>query len=185
MITRLSVMTILALTAFTSHGQSIKIHSEKGVDLTDYETFTVMKGEFMTSPDSKKISEQALFQSVKTAVRREMEDRGYKFVDDSTAQLWIGYVAGSYNLTNAGVNGPLGQTPASNAADMNQSRNWSHTSQDGMLVLDISDSANKKPLWKAECEDLSLDSGDFKRVLDAAIFKAYRKFPNKLKKKKK
>lgn len=178
-------MSAFLLSGLLSQGQSIKTHSEKGVDLTVYETFTVMKGEFMTTPESKKVSEQALFLSITAAVRREMEDRGYKFVEDSSAQLWIGYVAGSYNMTNAGVNGPLGQTPASNAADMNQSRSWSHTSQDGMLVLDISDSANKKALWKAEAQGLSLDNGDFKRVIDAAIFKAYRKFPSRIKKKKK
>ncbi len=166
-------------------GQSMKTHTEKDVDLTMYETFTVLKGEFMVPPDSRKVNEEALFQSVKSAVVKEMEQRGYKFTEDSTAQLRVSYVAGTYDLSNVGVTGPLGQAPASNAVDMNQSRAWTTTSREGMLVIDITDSANKKLLWKAEGNDLSIDTVDITHALDAVIYKAFRKFPNKLKKKKK
>lgn len=163
-------------------GQSIKTRMEKGVDMTAYETFTVLKGEFMTPPDSRKIDENALFSSIKTAVTKEMELRGYKFVADSSAQLWISYVAGAYNLTEGGNNGPLGQTPASTPAEMDQSRSWSRESREGMMVIDIMDSRNKKELWKAT-GSLALDNVDMNRALDAVIYKAFKKFPNKNKKK--
>ncbi|HEX6892401.1 MAG TPA: DUF4136 domain-containing protein [Chryseolinea sp.] len=163
-------------------GQSIKTRMEKGVDMTAYETFTVLKGEFMTPPDSRKIDENALFSSIKAAVTKEMELRGYKFVADSSAQLWISYVAGAYNLTEGGNNGPLGQTPASTPAEMDQSRSWSRESREGMMVIDIMDSRNKKELWKAT-GSLALDNVDMNRALDAVIYKAFKKFPNKNKKK--
>jgi hypothetical protein len=35
-------------------GQSVKTMTTKGVDLTKYETFTVLKGEFMTPPESRR-----------------------------------------------------------------------------------------------------------------------------------
>ena len=164
-------------------GQSVKTRMEKGVDMTSYETFTVMKGEFMTPPDARKINETALFESVKAAVTKEMELRGYKFVADSSAQLWVSYVAGAYNLTEGGNTGPLGQTPASTPADMDQSRSWSRESREGMMVIDIMDSRNKKELWKAT-GSLALDNVDMNRALDAVIYKAFKKFPNKNKKKK-
>jgi hypothetical protein len=165
-------------------GQSVKTRMEKGVEMTNYETFTVMKGEFMTPPDVRRVNENTLFQSVKTAVKKEMELRGYKFVEDSTAQLYVSYVAGAYNLTEGGEMGPLSQTPAQTPADMDQSRSWSRESREGMIVIDIMDSRSKKELWKAT-GNLGLENVDLNRALDAIIYKAFKKFPNKLKKSKK
>ena len=152
--------------------------------MTIYETFTVMKGELMTPPDAREVNENELFQSVKAAVTKEMELRGYKFVPDSSAQLYISYVAGAYNLTEGGNIGPLGQTPASTPAEMDQSRSWSRESREGMIVIDIMDSRSKKELWKAT-GSLALEGVDLNRALDAVVYKAFKKFPNKNKKKKK
>jgi hypothetical protein len=176
------ILFTFCLLVLSVAGQSVKTRMEKGVDMTSYETFTVLKGEFMTPPDSRKIDENALFSSVKVAVTKEMELRGYKFVPDSSAQLWISYVAGAYNLTEGGNTGPLGQTPASTPAEMDQSRSWSRESRDGMMVIDIMDSRNKKELWKAT-GSLALDNVDMNRALDAVIYKAFKKFPSKNKKK--
>lgn len=162
----------------------MKATMEKGVDMTSYETFTVMKGEVMTPPDARKVNENALFQSVKEAVKRELELRGYKFVADSSAQLYVSYVAGAYNLTEGGDYGPLSQTPASTPAQMDQSRSWSRESREGMMVIDIMDSRNKKELWKAT-GGLSMENVDLNRAMDALVYKAFKKFPSKNKKKKK
>ena len=171
------------LIGFSVSGQSVKTTMEKGVDMTVYETFTVLKGELMTPPDARVVSENELFQSVKAAVTKEMEIRGYKFVPDSSAQLYISYVAGAYNLTEGGNNGPLGQAPASTPADMDQSRSWSRESREGMIAIDIMDSRSKKEIWKAT-GSLALEGVDLKRASDAVIYKAFKKFPNKNKKKK-
>jgi hypothetical protein len=176
---------LLAFTTVSLHAQTVKTHTEKGVDIRIYETFTVMKGEFMTPPDMRKVNEEALYQAIKKAVVKEMQERGYNFIEDSTAQLRVSYVAGSYNMTDAGVNGPLGQTPAATPSDINQSRSWSTETREGMLVLDIMDSSNKKQIWKAETSNLTLEGGDFDHAMEAVIFKAFKKFPDKNKKKRK
>lgn len=178
------LISFVSLMSLTLQGQSVKTRTEKGVDLTKYETFTVMKGEVMTPPDERKVNEEVLFQSIKKAVIKEMELRGYKFLADSSAQLYVSYVAGSYNLTDGGTMGPLSQTPASNPAEMNQARSWTHESQEGMIVIDMADARNKKEIWKAT-GSLSLYGVDLNRALDAVIYKAFKKFPNKNKKKKK
>ena len=165
-------------------GQSIKTKTAPGIDLTTYETFTVMKGEVMTPKDQQKVNENALFKSVKEAVKKEMELRGYTFVEDSTAQLYVSYVAGAYDLTEGGTMGPLSQTPASNPSEMNQSRTWSRETREGMMVIDITDSHGKREVWSAS-GNITLDGADLTRPLDAAIYKAFKKFPNKNKKKKK
>jgi hypothetical protein len=178
------ILQAFCLIVVSATGQSIKTTTAKGVDLMAYETFTVMKGEVTTPPDQRKVNENTLYKSVKDAVKKEMELRGYKFVEDSTAQLYVSYVAGAYNLTEGGVTGPLGQTPAQTPADMDQSRSWSRDTREGVIVIDMTDSRNNKEVWKAT-GNLTLDNGDLARGLDAVVYKAFKKFPNKLKKKKK
>jgi hypothetical protein len=175
---------MLVVLALAARAQSIKTHTEKNVDLTLYETFMVVKGESLTPADERRTSEKTLYEAIRKAVRQQMEERGYKY-QDSTAQLVVSYVAGAYNFTDAGNTGPLGQTPASDPSQLNQSRAWSNTSREGMLVLDITDAATKKQLWKAEANDLALTNVDLVHALDAVVYKAFRKFPNKLKNNKK
>lgn len=178
------ILSGFCLLVLTVSGQSVKTTMEKGVEMTEYETFTVMKGEVMTPPDARKVNENTLFESVRNAVRKEMEIRGYKFVEDSTAQLYVSYVAGAYNLTEGGNTGPLGQSPAQTPADMDQSRSWSRESREGMIAIDIMDSRSKKELWHAT-GNLPLENVDLNRALDAIIYRAFKKFPNKNKKSKK
>lgn len=181
---RTVILPGFCLLVLSVSGQSVSTRMEKGVDMKKYETFTVMKGEVMTPPDTRKVNENELFRSVKEAVKKEMELRGYKFVEDSTAQLYVSYVAGAYNLTEGGNTGPLGQTPAQTPADMDQSRSWSRESREGMIAIDIMDSRSRKELWQAT-GNLPLENVDLNRALDAIIYKAFKKFPNKLKKNKK
>jgi len=177
-------LVLMFMVSIPLFGQSMDVKMEKGIDLTKYETFAVMKGEFMTPTDERKIDEQALFQSIKKAVIRELELRGYTFVDDSSAQLYVSYVAGAYDLTQGGSMGPLSQTPASTPSDMNQSRSWSRESRQGMMVVDIVEARRKKEIWTAS-GTITLEGGEMNRVLDAVVYKAFKKFPSKNKGKKK
>lgn len=177
------LITFVALLSLDALGQSIKTKTAKGVDITKYETFTVMKGEFMTPPEEQKIDEEELFQAFRKATISEMEMRGFKYVPDSSAQLYVSYVAGAYDLNQAGTMGPLSQTPASNPSEMNQSRTWSRESRQGMMVIDIADAHKKDEIWSAT-GSLTIDGVDINRVLEGMIYKAFKKFPNKNKKKK-
>lgn len=162
--------------------QTIKV--AKGVDLTTYSTFTVVKGEFMTPSDERKIDETKLYEEIKKAVIQEMELRGYTHVQDSTAQLAVSYVAGAFNKTESEFIGPMGGAPASSAADLNQSRSVAHNSRQGFLILDVVDARSKNDLWSAESQ-VDLSTVDSIRALESIVLKSFKKFPNKLKKKKK
>ncbi len=178
------LLFLVCLLSLPLVGQSVKIKSDNGVDMTKYESFTVMKGEVMTPRDERKMDEDALFSLIEKAVITEMESKGYKFLSDSSAQLYVSYVAGAYDVTAGGSMGPLSQMPASTPSDMNQSRSWSHESREGMMVIDITDAHSKKEIWSAT-GSLSLENVDINRALDAVIYKAFKKFPNKNRKKKK
>jgi Domain of unknown function (DUF4136) len=182
--TNIVFLAMVSLLSLTLQAQSVKTLTTQGVDLTKYETFTVAKGDLMTPPDERMVSEEALFKSVKKTVIQELELRGYKYTD-SSAQLVVSYVASAYNVTDGGAMGPLSQTPASNPSEMNQARSWSHESRQGMLVIDIADASNKKELWTAT-GNLTLDAGvELSRAVDGVIYKAFKKFPSRNKKKKK
>ncbi len=164
--------------------QTIKTKTAPGVDLTTYSRFTVVKGEFMTPSDERKIDETKLYEEIKKIVIEEMELRGYTHVEDSTAQITVSYVAGAFNKTESENLGPMGGAPASSGADMDQSRSLAHNSRQGFLILEIEEIHSKKELWTAESQvDLSI--ADSLRALEAIVYRSFKKFPNKLKKKKK
>lgn len=181
---KIGFLMVCSLVVMASlHAQTtVETHTEKGVDLAAYKTFTVAKGEFMTPPDEPNVSEESLFKTIKKSIIEELEMRGYTYVEDSTAQLVVSYVAGGYNYTDGGVNGPLGQTPASNGAQLDQPRGWSRETREGMMMIDIDDAHSKKELWKASA-NLTLDGADLHRALDASVYKAFKKFPKRKKKK--
>ena len=164
--------------------QSMKIKTSPGVDITTYNTFRVVKGEFMTPSDEQKIDETKLFEGIKKEVIEEMQLRGYTYLDDSTAQLSVSYVAGAFNKTESEYLGPMGGAPASNGADLNQSRSLSHNSRQGFLILAVEDVRAKRELWSAESQ-IDLSTVDSIRALEGIVMKSFKKFPNKLKKKKK
>jgi hypothetical protein len=170
--------------AMSTVAQTMKAKTAPGVDLTTYSTFTVVKGEVMMSSDEKKIDEAKLFEGIKKGVIDEMQTRGYTYVDDSTAQLAVSYVAGAFNKTESEYLGPMGGTPASSGADLNQSRSLSHNSRQGFLVLDVIDSRSKRELWSVESQ-VDLSTVDSIRALESIVLRSFKKFPSKLKKKKK
>ncbi|HEY9046607.1 MAG TPA: DUF4136 domain-containing protein [Ohtaekwangia sp.] len=146
------------------------------VDLTTYETFTVVKGEVITPEDEQKVNEEELFQKMKNAIATELEAKGYKYVNDSTAQLIVSYVTGSFKQTNSENLGPLGSSPAATPADVDQSRSWSRDFREGILEIEVS-SRTRRELWKVS-GTLTTDTSDPK-IIDGSVYKALRKFPNR------
>jgi len=177
-------VALIGIISFPAIGQSMKIKQAPGVDITAYNTFRVEKGELMTPADEQRIDKEDLYREIKKAVIQEMELRGYQHVDDSTAQLVVSYVAGAFNKIDSEVIGPMGGTPAASPVDLNQSRSVSHNSRQGFLILTVEDIRGKKELWSAESQ-VDLSTVDSIRALEGIVLKSYKKFPNKLKKKKK
>jgi hypothetical protein len=93
-------------------------------------------------------------------------------------------VAGAFNKTDSEVIGPMGGMPAASPADLNQSRSVAHNSRQGFLILDVGDARSKNELWSAESQ-VDLSTVDSIRALEGIVLKSFKKFPNKLKKKKK
>lgn len=153
--------------------------TKSGIDLKAYTTFTVVRGEVIIGEDNT-IDRDAFFVRFKESAIRELVNRGYQFLDDSTAQLKVSYVAKTTMRMDVLQLGPMGQTPTTNAADVSNTQNWSREFRQGTLIVGIEDIQKKSIIWSAEgvMDATRTRGGD---VLDAAVRNAFRRFPDKTK----
>jgi hypothetical protein len=167
----------LAYTAAVS-GQDFEIAVEKGVDLKKYQTFTVVKGAVISGGDQP-IDANALFNEIKPMIIRELQRKGYVYMD-SAAELTATYVVESMMRTDIQRLGPLGQAPATNPAMVDQSQTWSREFRQGTLIINLVDASRKSTVWSAEgTMDISRTRGG--NLLDYAVKSAFRKYPDKTK----
>lgn len=174
---------ILCAPIVMATAQSITINDSKTIDYTSFETFTVQHGAFTLPADEQTISKDSVYQYVKRIVKRELEQKGYHYVDDSTAQLNVSYVVGAYNVTAGGKVGPMGGGPITTPAMENENRYWSEEHRDGMLILEMTKRHSTTPIWSAE-GTVTLTQTNMEHVLEGTIAKMLRKFPSRLKKRK-
>jgi hypothetical protein len=176
--------TCFSLLMVCGYGQGVETKKETDVDIAaTYTTFRVDKGEVVTLSDQR-IDENAFFNSIRSAVINELTEKGYKVVDDSSAQLAISYVGEAIVRMDTENLGPLGQQPASDPSQINTSRNWSREYRQGSIVLEVQDAATKKVIWSSNGSvELSTAAGD-NRVLNTFVARSFKKFPKKNKKKK-
>jgi hypothetical protein len=173
--------TLLFLMLHPSLAQEFTSSTKSGVDLKVFETFTVVKGELVVQ-ENRAIDKDEFFTEIRKSIRHEMETRGYTYKEDSTAQLFVSYVVETTLASESENLGPMGLTPTANAAMVDQSRTWSRSFRQGILILEIEDQRNNV-LWSSEgIMDISRSRGG--NVLDVAVRAAFRKFPDKTKKEK-
>ena len=164
-----------------AHAQNFKASTQKGVDLTKYETFTIVKGELVASEDTK-LDEDQLYKDFKRIAIPEMESLGYTYTEDTTAQLSIYYVVETTRVTESENVGPLGQMPQRNAGDV-QTQTWSRDFTRGSLIMSM-EAGKKNLVWSSEgTMDVARTRGG--NVLEYAIKSALDDFPDKIKKSKK
>jgi len=115
---------------------------------------------------------------------QELTSRGYQAVEDSSAQLVISYVGQSVMRMDTESLGPLGQSPVTDPAGVDASRNWSREYQQGSIVIDIQDAVKRKMVWQATSTVEIAVLGDG-RALNSVIYKCFKKYPVKGGKKRK
>lgn len=163
---------------YQSFGQEFQTSTASGVDLLTYTTFTVVRGSVISNSEQP-IDKEAFYREIRTSIIREMEFRGYTFVDDSTAQLAVSYVIETTVKLDVQQQGRLSQqVVVTNPASANQTEAWSREFTQGMLILEIEDTQKKSIIWSAEGM-MDVTRTREGNLLDNAIRSAYRKFPNK------
>lgn len=181
---KLSATLCLCLLSIVSHAQTVKVTDIKETDFTQFETFNIQMGEFAIPGEDRKISSQEFHGKLKAFVISDLESRGYIFTEDSTADFVLDYVVGVFNLDESENLGPLGGTPATGPGDVDQSRYWSNSFREGLLVMELYRGTRSNVLWTSESK-VELSNINIDRTLGAIVAKSFKKFPSKKKKKKK
>lgn len=163
--------------------QDFKTSTASGVDLLSYSTFTVLPGTVITNSDQP-INKEAFFKEIRPSIIRELEMRGYRFQNDSLAQLAVSYVIETTLKLDIQPQGQLAPQLVVTNPMGDQSQVWSREFTRGMLILEIEDTSRGTAIWSAEgIMDINRTRGG--NLVDNAVRSAFRKFPDKTKKVKK
>jgi hypothetical protein len=176
----LLLLVFMVLTVLSS-AQSVKTTADPALKDYRFNTFRIVKGEFTTLEQAKG-DEEKFFLIMKEHISRELEDKGYTFTEDSSAQVVVGYIGQSMKRMDTETLGPLGQTPTNDAAQIDASRNWSREYNQNSVVIEVVDFATRKTLWRATTsfEGQPLNEN---RTVGYVVYRAFKKFPANKKKK--
>lgn len=150
----------------------IKISKAKGVNISASKTFAIEKGQVVAF-NNEKIDEAKIFSSFTTAVNEAMASRGYTLVTDSTAHLVISYVYEESDRSQFQKEGPLGQKPIDDPADVDETYKLKRSHVTRTLIIDIVN--NKNSVWTATCGVES--QKDLGRSFELTVESAFKKFP--------
>src|SRR5687767_15138212 len=91
------LLILFVFAAISTRAQSVKTTSDPSIKEATYSTFWVIKGEFITLSKGKdeKADGEKFFAIVKDGITRELVEKGYTAVEDSSAQLIISYIGES------------------------------------------------------------------------------------------
>lgn len=179
---RIYLAILLNTILLSGYAQNFTTSTKSGVDLLSFDTFTVVRGDLVAGEDAE-VDKDAFFERIKAAIIKEMQVRGYRYQDDSLAQLRVSYVVETSSRMDVVELGPMGQSPTTNPAMMDQSKNWSREILQGSLILEIEEGSKNSVIWSSEgVMDASRTRGG--NLIDYAVQRAFYKFPDKTKKQK-
>jgi hypothetical protein len=157
-------------------GQSVKIFAEKKVDWDSYQSFTVADGELITVLKNE-VDEKKLLAEVRETIISELTDRGLKHVTEG-GDLRIDFTGEVVETTNVQEIGPLGQAPADEPGEMDQSRVWTQERKEGSLGIELFDARSSKSLWRSTAT-IEFGAEELAVIFNAAVGRSFRKFPLK------
>jgi len=171
----LHLLTVFFFTV-SLQAQDVKVEYDKTKDYSGYKTFRFGESEIVTPKERKQISDKALDKIIKDAIAKELTEKGL-IQNDSTGQLVITYLAGTFEHSEIQRLGPLGQTPGSSATT------WANNYSQGELVIDINDSKNNMRIWRINSQT-NTTTPEAAQYIDQIVDKGLKKFGVKPKGKK-
>lgn len=167
---------MLMLAPVVLQAQSVKIFSEDDVDWKSYETFSLSAGELVTVV-KKEVDKEKILDGIRQTISSELESRGLKEKPEG-GDLVIDFTGELVEMTNVEEIGPLGQAPADQPVEMDQSRSWTQERRQGSLAMEFSDPATGKTVWRSSVT-IDFGSDELAIVFGSAIGRSLRKFPIK------
>lgn len=175
------LISVFMVLATFSVAQSVKTTADPALKDYQFNTFRIIKGDF-TTLEARKGDEEKFYEIMKENIIRELTHKGYTYTEDSSAQVVVGYIGQSMKRIDTENLGPLGQTPTSDAAQIDASRNWSREYNQNSLVIEVIDFTSRKTLWRATSTFEGQPLNDM-RTVGSVVYRAFKKFPANKKKK--
>jgi hypothetical protein len=171
------VYLLLLLIPFVSHGQSIQPAAD--ADWRKSKTFRVGAGEIVFVL-KEEVDEELFRSEVRKVIRQELESRGFTFVEDGEADLFVAFTGEVAETTNVEKIGPLGQRPADEPIELNQGTSWSQDLKRGSIAIEISRFGSKEKVWGGGSE-IEFSGEDPIVAIRSATGRALRKAPSRKK----
>lgn len=181
--TALSLCMIKSLFAFcmvlvtATYGQEIKAEFDKNHDFTGYKTFSFGASEILTPKDQRKIKDATLDGWIKSAVARELNEKGLTRVEQD-ADLVITYAIGTLSRSAMQSVGPATLTPG---ADATNQRMYDY--QETSLVIDLNNRKNYL-VWRVNAV-ANMAPTDAENVINQIVGKGFKKYSSQPAKKRK
>jgi hypothetical protein len=155
-------------------GQSVKITSEKGVKWDTYKSFSISQGDLVTVTKAD-VDKEPLLREIQKTIIEELTSRGLEHKAEGGA-LTIDFTGELVETTNVEEIGPLGQEPADEPVEMEQSRVWSQERKEGSLVIDAIDAKANKSIWRSSVS-IDFAGEELPVIFNAAVGRSLKKFP--------
>lgn len=165
---------LIWLISSTVSGQSVKIFEEKNVDWDSYKSFTVGEGELVTVLKTE-VNKERLLGEIRETIISELKERGLEHKAEG-GEVRIDFTGEVVETTNVEEAGPLGQAPADEAVEMDQSRVWTQDRKQGSLGIEIFDAKTSKSLWRSTAT-VEFGAEELPVIFNAAVGRSLKKFP--------
>jgi hypothetical protein len=160
------------------NAQSIEVTFDKTRDMTGYKTFSFGETEVITPKDMRTMDPAKLKENVNTIIARELTGKGLQRADTS-AQLVVSYIIGYLERSGIYNAGRLGGTPGAPTSAGAVMEDY----KEGTFVVDLEDRSDNL-IWRISSV-IRYSNTETLRQVEEVVTKGFKKFPNKLKKKKK
>lgn len=165
---------LLWLVPLAASGQSVKIFEEKNVDWKAYNSFSVAEGELVTVLKNE-VDKDGLLAEIRETIITGLKERGLEHKPEG-GELRIDFTGEVVETTNVEEVGPLGQTPADEAVEMEQSRVWTQNRKQGSLGMEMFDAKTSKSVWRSAAT-IEFGAEELPVIFNSAVGRSLKKFP--------
>ena len=168
--------SLLALTCGAVAAQAVKIVADKTSDVNQFPTFSMGKGDIVLVLQ-RPLPDSIYRREIANRIVEEMKGRGYEFSNDTAGVLSVSFLAEVLEKQEDTQVGPLGQQPADNAGEVEQSQTWTQVLNQSSLTIVITDPDGKK-IWQSQTTSETA-SANISEVLLSAAARSIRKVPKR------
>src|SRR5262245_13996171 len=145
---RLVFLFVLILATKDIRGQNVKVTASTEFPVSKYATFKMGHGDLVMLL-KRELPDSAIRAHIQVTMVDLMQRRGYVLRDDTTADLRVSYLAEVLEKVQEENIGPLGQQPADQAAQLDQSHTWTQVSNETVVTIEIREAKSGKVIWKS------------------------------------